>query len=193
MANCNLKIILLSLIFAGACSVDKNTPPIHDMNFSRLTPILIKVDKIEIINTSKYKKNNDITMRLPFHPILAVEKWVDRRLKPVGGVGSEILLLRVKDLSVIENKLEGGKSIKDFFTEQSHKYVFNIEVRMEILGAGSVKSFTNVNVIRHLTLSEGLSVNERDIRLHQGTKNLMDDFEREIFINLSKYFQLWLG
>ena len=122
MTGFNVKALILILICLGACTGGQNTQPIGEITFSHLAPIMIKVEEIQIINRSQHKRSNDITMRLPVHPILVLEKWADQRLKPVGNVGKDVLFLIVQDMNVGESVLKESFSLVDFFTEQPVSY-----------------------------------------------------------------------
>ena len=178
----------------SACAGFVSNPVVYEPKFSKFEPIKLKVVKVEIIDKSKFVGNKNIAMRLPVPPILAIEKWVQMRLKPMGRKVDDIIRITINDSSVIETNLQQDTSIKGLLTnQQSYRYEFFLNIAVEVIDLkGFTKASSEVQVTRYVTTSDSLTLNERNIAWIRATKSLINDFDKKVIFQINKYFNQWI-
>nr|ADI23450.1 hypothetical protein [uncultured nuHF1 cluster bacterium HF0770_35I22] len=184
----------MPLIFVGACEVTTKSSESYEFDFSGFGLINLKVSQLRVENRSLQGTANDVAMRLALPPLVALEKWVDQRLKATGSSDNTIISIIVHDSKVIEQSLDQGDSIRSaFINQQSHRYSFVLKVSVEAIDKrGKTLAVSSVKVERSTTTAEGMTLTERNHRLHNMTKKLFLDFDRQMQGNLAKYFLTWL-
>ena len=187
------RFIIVSAALSG-CAMEVDSFSQFQLTFFNLPSVKLKVNQINSQTALVEIAKNDIGVRLPLYPVKVLEQWAKHRLKPVGSKNREVLRFIIKEASVIETSLKPDYSIKGIFRGQnSHKYVFAFEAVIQIIGrSGNILASSSAKVTRSITIPEGLSLSERELLLLNVIDKLMSQFDQEMLINISKFFEKWL-
>ena len=190
----NIFYFLIISFTLSSCAMKVDSFSQLRLAFFDLPSVKLKINQINSHSLSVKTAKNDIGVRLPLHPVKVLEQWVKRRLKPVGSNSREVVQFLVKEASVIETSLKPDYSIKGIFREQnSHKYVFTFEATALIIGrSGDILASSSAKVTRLITVSEGMSLSEKELLFFKVTDRLMSEFDQEMLFNISKFFKKWL-
>jgi hypothetical protein len=188
-------VTFISFLAINGCSTPAPNQILPRLTYSHMAPLNFAVETVKIDN--RYKAPNDpayIENWFPTSPASAIRTWAIERLKPVGNVGSGTLLVVINQASVRKYDLKLDTSIKGTFTkQQSNRYDVNIDVTIELIDSNGKKvGFSAAQVTRSTTTREDISLNDRDRRWFEITEKIMEDFNREIEINISQYLAAWL-
>lgn len=178
----------ICLLVLAACQPPVLPPPIPDLTFSHLEPINLDVGRIEIVE--KYVpplKAPNVEHDFPTSPATAMRQWAKDRLRAVGEIGTARLV--IKDASAIETKLETKGGLRGALTkDQSERYDVMLDVDLEIRGEnGSAVAFANAVVTRSTTVSEGISLSERERVFHDLTESLMEEVNSKLEKNIQQF------
>ena len=187
-------LVIIFVIFLGACTLAPKNSVDYDLNFAPQTPIKLKVGQVIVENRSKTHLKNDITMRLPIPLISAFEVWIGKRLRAVGASKNIKIRVIIHQSSVLETKLKTDESIRGAFTDQqAYRYLFVINASFLVIdNVGRTLAESNVKASESVTTSEGLTLLERDTALHNTLKKLLSNFDSQMRKSFATYFLKWL-
>lgn len=182
----------LAVVLLGACAQTPLPPQSHpELTFSHLKPIALNVATIEISDETRQPslsdKENEISYRFPTSPKKAMQNWVRDRLVATGTTGSAVVIL--ESAYAVEEKLQIKDGISGVFTtDQSEKYTTDVKARIEIRDENfRVKSTASGQAHRSSTVSEDISLYDRESSWVMLVEKMMDDFDKVMVENMSKY------
>jgi hypothetical protein len=151
-----------------------------DVTWRHLDPIVFAAGPIEKNAVWSNTAEGSIQSSLPFNLGRMAMNWPDDRIQTAGT--SDILRYSVTEASVTSNALKTTKGIKGVFTDdQSEKIDLKIAATLEILDVnGMQKGAVSAMAERSRTLSESMSVSEREQAIYDETTAILMDLDREL-------------
>jgi len=181
--------LILALLALGGCYDAAQPAKPAPISFRQFQPIYLNVGSIEMVEEYRspgVAPNVEHDMHLT--PADAMQIWTKQRLKATGGTRRMQVVL--KDASVMQKDLPTKKGITGVFTvEPDKQYDARLEVELRIYGDAAL-SEASVNVIatRMLTMSENLSLAERQQKYRGLLNDLMANMNAELEKNIAQYF-----
>lgn len=185
-------LIVCTLAIAG-CETQVGQREFPEQTFQHLPPISLDVAEIDIVHLFEPPlKAPHIEHEMPVPPHIAVERWVVDRLRASGTSGRAVITIR--DASVIEAPLKAIGGIKGTFTtEQSERYDAKVEVEIEATGGKGLRAANAIATsIRNRTVSENISLRQRQTIWYELTEKLMRDFDRTFEAQIRKHLTAFL-
>lgn len=181
-------VLGIALLVLAACQAPVLPPPLPALTYSHLEPINLDVGRIEIVE--KYVpplKAPNVEHDFPTSPATAMRQWGKDRLRAVGEIRTARLV--IKDASAIETELETKGGLRGILTkDQSERYDVKLDVDLEIRGEdGIAVAFANAVVTRSTTVTEGLSLSERERVYHELTEGLMEEINSKLEKNIRQF------
>lgn len=151
-----------------------------DVTWRHLDPIVFAAGPIEKVAAWSDNEDGSIQSSLPFNLGRMVMNWPDDRIQTAGT--NDMLRYSVTEASVTSNTLKTTKGIKGVFTDdQSDKIDLKVAAKLELLDPnGMQKGEVTAMAERSRTLSESMSVAEREQAVYDATTALLMDLDREM-------------
>ncbi|AUG51313.1 hypothetical protein [Thalassospira marina] len=168
----------MAMMVAACTSAPVQTYP--DVTWRHLSPIEFSAGPVEKVAAYGVPAANDLQPDLPFDLGRMAMNWPDDRLETAGT--NDILRYSVTDASITTASLETKGGIKGMFTDdQSQKVDLKVGAKLELLTEdGTQKGEVAAVVERSRTLSESMSVAEREKAIYDETAALLMDLDREL-------------
>ena len=186
-------VLGIALLVLAACQAPALPPPLPELTYGHLEPINLDVGRIEIVEQYVPPlKAPNVEHTFPTPPATAMRQWAKDRLRAVGEIRTARLV--IKNASAIETKLEITGGLRGAFTkDQSERYDVTLDVVLEVRGEDGVAvAFANAVVTRSKTVTEGLSLSERERVFHRMTESLMDEVNSELEKNIRQFLVQYL-
>ena len=176
------------LLVLAACQAPASPPPLEALTFSHLDPINLNVARIEI--DERYVpplKSPNVEHIFTTSPAKAMRQWAKDRLRLVGDAG--VVRLVIRDASAVETKLEVRKGLRGAVTrDQSERYDVELDVVLEILDDGGRQlAFANAEATRGQTVSEDISIYDREAAFLELVRLLIEDVNVQLEKNISQF------
>ena len=176
------------LLVLAACQAPAIPPPLEALTFSHLDPINLDVAKLEI--DERYVpplKAPNVEHIFTTSPAKAMRQWAKDRLRPVGDSG--MVLLVIRNASAIETKLDLQKGIRGALTrDQSERYDVELDVILQVFDdSGRQLAFANAEAMRGKTVSEDISIYDREAAFLELVRLLIEDVNAQLDKNISQY------
>lgn len=167
----------LALMAACTTAPVANYP---DVTWRHLAPIMFSAGPVEKIAAWSDGEEGSIASDLPFSLGKMAMNWPDDRLQTAGT--SDMLRYSVTEASITSNALKTTKGIKGVFTDdQSDKIELKVAAKLELMDANGIqKGEVQAMASRSRTLSESMSVSEREQAIYEATAALLMDLDREL-------------
>ncbi|WP_169567124.1 hypothetical protein [Sneathiella limimaris] len=180
---------MVALALAG-CAETPNEPNYPEITFQHKPTLNLNVGEIRFVSEFKSPlRPPNVEHELPVGIERSVRRWVNDRLKAVGGSGA-YAVFTLKDASVVETPLEKKSGISGFFTnDQSEKYDFRVAGELQIVTINGGRALAIAEATQSTTVPEDATLNERDQVFFQKTELLMREFD----VQLEKNIQAFLG
>jgi hypothetical protein len=151
-----------------------------DVTWRHLDPIVFAAGPVEKLAAWTNNEDGSIQSSLPFNLGRMAMNWPDDRIQTAGT--SDMLRYSVTEASITSNVLKTTKGIKGVFTDdQSDKIDLKVAAKLELLDANGVqKGEVSAMAERTRTLSESMSVAEREQAVYDATTALLMDLDREL-------------
>ena len=189
-----LMTALAFMVMLSACETQPVTHALTPISFAGKPPISLDVGQLEIVpEYQSPAKRPNIEQLMPVSPEAATVKWAQERLRPVGRTGSARVV--IKDAHVVEVSLKTDKSISGLFKdEQAERYDAVLDVAVQIQDE---RHLTIADVLaratRSRTVSEGVTLNEREKVLHEITEGLIRDIDSQMEGLIHSYLSRWVA
>jgi hypothetical protein len=151
-----------------------------DVTWRHLDPIVFAAGPIEKVAAWSNVSDGSIASDLPFNLGQMAMNWPDDRIQTAGT--SDLLRYSVTEASATSNALKTTKGIKGVFTDdQADKVDLKVAAKLELLDVnGTPKAEVTAMAARSRTLSESMSVSEREQAVYDETTSLLMDLDREL-------------
>jgi len=151
-----------------------------DVTWRHLDPIVFAAGPIEKVAAWSNTEDGSIQSSLPFNLGRMAMNWPDDRIQTAGT--NDMLRYSVTEASITSNALKTTKGIKGVFTDdQSDKIDLKVAAKLELLDPnGMQKGEVTAMAERSRTLSESMSVAEREQAVYDATTALLMDLDREM-------------
>lgn len=182
-----------ALLLAG-CAMTPPAQILPELTYVHLRPINLAVWTLEIVSDySPTMASPNVEQRMPTSPDKALRRWATDRLVIAGG--ADYARLTILDASVVEKRLQTESGLKGMFiNQQSERYQANLEVKLEIFGAGGApRGFATAEATRSITIAEDASLNQRKQVWFNLIEALMNDFNKEFENNIREYLAKWVS
>ena len=194
MRHLHLVVAVLATLAVTACQNTK--PPMQtlpEISFANLRPFNLDVGQLEIV--SEYVppgRSPNIEHLMPVSPEAGAQRWAQDRLKPMGRVGYARVVIR--DAKVIEVPLAIDKGLTGAFKkEQEMRYDATLDVAVQILDARHmVVGETVARSSRSRTVTEGITLNERDRVLYDISESLAKDIDEQMSQLIRNFLGRWV-
>jgi hypothetical protein len=169
---------LLGVLLLTACVDTPPGPALPDLDFARVAPVALDVEKIEV--TDAYAQpmkppNVEHLFRVP--PDVAVKRLLEKALVASGA--SHTLRVTIDNAAVLDQELPVTEGVMGTFRrEPSDIYKATVSLRFELVDPAApdiVIGHAEIVARRNVTLLRGDSPAERDRAAFNLTKALMDD------------------
>ena len=187
------RVLGIALLVLAACEAPVLPAPLPALSYSHLGPINLDVGRIEIVGQYVPPlKAPNVDHEFPTPPATAMRQWAKDRLRAVGEIRTARLV--IKNASAIETKLKTRGGLRGAFTkDQSERYDVTLDVVLEVRSeGGSAVAFANAVVTRSRTVTEGLSLSERERVFYGMTESLMDEVNSELEKNIRQFLVQYL-
>lgn len=187
----------LAVIDLGGCSTPPPQTRFPDLTYTHQPKLRLDVARIDIVSEYKspYAPPN-IEQDMPVVPEQAMRRWAADRLVATGTPGHSAQFV-ITDAKVIDTKLPKTPGLQGVFTtDQSDRYDASFAARLTIRADGGYYGTgeASAQATRARTVSEGLSVNQRNtvwFELVEATMNAFNtEFETQIRNNLARFLVL---
>lgn len=168
-------------MIVAACAQPLPPAPKLELTFSHLDPIGLDVGSIEIVeNYVPPLRSPNIEHLMPVPPAQAARRWAEDRLRARGTERRAQFVIDTAE--VVEAKLPVERGLRGAVTvDQSERYDATIGVTLEVRDdRGFRLAFATAKAVRSETVSENLTLRERDLLLFKLVENLMADLNREL-------------
>lgn len=185
-------LISLSAAALAACTTPPPSPRFPQLTFSHLRPFRLDAQTLDIVDGFRATSRADVASGMPVPPAVAARQWANDRLVPTGNSGS--IVFTITEASVIETKLERTKGVRGVVTnDQSERYDGKLAAKISIRNTARQRSGeVSAEATRSRTVSENISLNERDRIWFEISEALINDLNVELEKAINQFFQPFL-
>jgi len=185
--------LIVVLGAAAGCETTVTRPVFEDLSFAHQPPLAFNLASVEVVQAYRppFRAPN-VEHDFPTPPAIAVQRWVEDRVKAEGASGA--FRVTIRTASAVTTRLATNTDLEGLITtEQSERLDVKLDVLFVILEDGLPSgTFASVTVTRSRTLDEAINLNERDKIYFDITNELMNDFNATAEQNIRKYFARYL-
>jgi hypothetical protein len=182
----------VAFLVAG-CATEVEKPGSPRISFAHLQPISLNVARIEVENryVSPATRPN-VEHEFPVSPAAVASNWGRDRLRAVGQTGTARVIVR--RASVIEVPLKRSTGVKGAFTrDQSERYDAIIDMKVELRdGNGNVRVTAESTAKRSQSVSENVSLNDREKVWFTLTESMMADLNTALENQIRIHMKEWI-
>lgn len=188
-----LAAVFAVAVFLAGCANEVQRPGFPQISFAHLQPISLNVARIDVENryVSPATRPN-VEHEFPVSPAAAASNWGRDRLRAVGNSGTARVIVR--RASVVEVPLKRSSGLKGAFTrDQSERYDAIIDMVVEVRDAqGNVRVTAESTAKRSRSVSENISLNEREKVWFSMTESMMADLNTALENQIRIHMKDWL-
>lgn len=181
------------LCLLAACETSVPPKQFAELRYTHLPKIPLAVSRVVVVEYYQSSKEKPyVEAEFPLLPARAAIQWLKDRLSPVGGPG--FARATVMNGSVVETSLQRSRGIRGAFTkDQSERYDGTLLVKIEILDDfGGQQGFVSSEVKRSTTVSEDVSLADREQTWFRMTEEMIKDLDSSLEEQVRKHFKNWL-
>lgn len=192
----NFKKWFITFVLVGllaACETTVTPKQFSDLRYTHLPTISLAVARIEVVNQYQSStKKPHVEAEFPVLPAIVASNWLRDRLSAVGG--SDVVRATVTKASVVEVPLKRSSGIRGAFTkDQSERYDATLALKIDILDfRGNFLGTVSSQAKRSQTVSEDLSLAERERIWFRMTEVMMNDLNKSLEKQIRQHFVRWL-
>jgi hypothetical protein len=166
-------------------------PTYPDITWRHLPTIPFAAGPVEKVAAYSAPAKGDLQPDLPFNMGKMAMNWPDDRIETAGT--ADTLRYTVTKASITQHDLKTTDGFKGMFTDdQSEQVDLQLEAKLEVIAPdGRQKAEIVVSAQRSRTLSESMSVTEREQAIYKAMSQLLMDYDHEletqIKTHMSKY------
>jgi len=181
---------MVAILVLTACESAPPRPNFSDIHVSGEAPIRLAVGGVDIRNDYKASfQPPHVEHLFPIPPAHAMENWAHDRLVAAGGNARAVFI--IADASVVETELKKKEEgITGAFTkEPAQRYDATVAATLNLIDErGTPVRTVTVKAFRSQTVLEGVTPNDREQAWYDMTKELMNDFDRQMSAEISAHF-----
>lgn len=185
-------LIAVVFLLAG-CATEVQKPGFPQISFAHLQPISLNVARIEMENRyiSPATRPN-VEHEFPVSPAAVASNWGRDRLRAVGASG--VARVIVRRASVVEVPLKRTTGVTGAFTrDQSERYEAVIDMMVELRNAtGNVRVTVESTAKRSRSVSENISLNDREKIWFEMTESMMADLNTALENQVRIHMKEWI-
>lgn len=185
-------LIAVVFLLAG-CATEVQKPGFSQISFAHLQPINLNVARIEMENRyiSPATRPN-VEHEFPVSPAAVASNWGRDRLRAVGASG--VARVIVRRASVVEVPLKRTTGVTGAFTrDQSERYEAVIDMMVELRDAtGNVRVTVESTAKRSRSVSENISLNDREKIWFEMTESMMADLNTALENQVRIHMKEWI-
>ena len=185
-------LIAVVFLLAG-CATEVQKSGFPQISFAHLQPISLNVARIEMKNRyiSPATRPN-VEHEFPVSPAAVASNWGRDRLRAVGASG--VARVIVRRASVIEVPLKRTTGVTGAFTrDQSERYEAVIDMMVELRDAtGNVRVTAESTAKRSRSVSENISLNDREKIWFEMTESMMADLNTALENQVRIHMKEWI-
>ena len=185
-------LIAVVFLLAG-CATEVQKPGFSQISFAHLQPINLNVARIEMENRyiSPATRPN-VEHEFPVSPAAVASNWGRDRLRAVGASG--VARVIVRRASVVEVPLKRTTGVTGAFTrDQSERYEAVIDMMVELRDAtGNVRVTVESTAKRSRSVSENISLNDREKIWFEMTESMMTDLNTALENQVRIHMKEWI-
>ena len=185
-------LAFVAIVVAG-CAAEVQKPGFPQISFAHLQPISLNVARVEVENryVSPAARPN-VEHEFPVSPAAVAMNWGRDRLRAAGASG--VARVVVRRASVVEVPLKRSEGVKGLFTrDQSERYDAVIDMMAEIRDeAGNVRVTVESTAKRSRTVSENISLIEREKVWFEMTEAMMSDLNMVLENQMRIHMKAWI-
>lgn len=182
----------LSWAAAGLASLAACAAPVDPpatIGFADRPPLVLDVVAIET-EDRRPPAENGVDRLFPQPPAEVVRAWVRDRLRASGSGGT--LRVTLRTARVTETPVEPAGGVRALFSPE-RRYEAVVDLSLEIADAsGARRSRVTTTLRRARTVSDNVSVNEREAIWHEMARALGETLDRTLETEIRKEFGSWL-
>ncbi len=159
-----------------------------ELTYVHLPQIRLDVAMVDVIDSYRAPGTApNVEHLFPTPPAKAMERWAYDRLVAAGTNGSAVFTILRGD--VVEVPLERTTGIKGVFTkDQSYRYDATLQVRLEAENtSGLRRGSITASAAHSRSVTEDITLNERERIWFEMTERLMQDIGAEIERQIDRY------
>ena len=187
-----VRLIAVVFLLAG-CATEVQKPGFSKISFAHLQPISLNVTRIEMENRyiSPATRPN-VEHEFPVSPAAVASNWGRDRLRAVGVSG--VARVIVRRASVVEMPLKRTTGVTGAFTrDQSERYEAVIDMMVELRDAtGNVRVTAESTAKRSRSVSENISLNDREKIWFEMTESMMADLNTALENQIRIHMKEWI-
>jgi len=188
-----LASILAVVFLLTGCATEVQKPGFSQISFAHLQPISLNVARIEVENryVSPATRPN-VEHEFPVSPAAVASNWGRDRLRAVGQSG--VARVVVRRASVVEVPLKRTTGVTGAFTrDQSERYDAIIDMMVELRdAAGNVRVTAESTAKRSRSVSENVSLIEREKTWFEMTETMMSDLNTALENQVRIHMKEWI-
>lgn len=185
-------LIAVVFLLAG-CATEVQKSGFPQISFAHLQPISLNVARIEMENRyfSPATRPN-VEHEFPVSPAALASNWGRDRLRAVGASG--VARVIVRRASVVEVPLKRTTGVTGAFTrDQSERYEAVIDMMVELRDAtGNVRVTVESTAKRSRSVSENISLNDREKIWFEMTESMMADLNTALENQVRIHMKEWI-
>jgi hypothetical protein len=180
------RLVAPSIVFLAlaACASSPPPPPkFGDIRFTGEPPITLDVARIEVVNDFQPSfRAPSVEHEFAIPPQRALENLVRDRFRADGGGSDRQARISIDDASVREVNLPLAGGVEGAFTrQQAQRYDGHVAVRVEIVDMnGFVERTVSAEASVSRSITEGVTLNERDQLWYEISETLAHNIDREL-------------
>ena len=185
--------LFAAVFLLAGCATEVQKPGFSQISFAHLQPISLNVARIEVENryVSPATRPN-VEHEFPVSPAAVASNWGRDRLRAVGRSG--VARVIVRRASVVEVPLKRTTGVTGAFTrDQSERYDAIIDMMVELRDAnGTVRVTAESAAKRTRSVSENISLNEREKIWFEMTETMMGDLNTALENQIRIHMKEWI-
>ena len=184
--------ISLAIGLLAACAQAPPPDPLPEMTFAQLGKIKLNVASVQIVESYiPPLRGPNIEQLFPVSPSQAARRWSEDRLTALGTEGQAQFV--IDTASVVETVLPIEKGLRGAVTvDQALRYDATLVVTLEIRNdRGFRLAFATARAERSLTVSEDLTLNERNAIQFRLVEDLMTDLNRALETKVAEFLSAY--
>ena len=187
--------IALALLLAGlttSCMSAQDAGKSQaSMSYEDVVPLPLSLADVQVINNYKPSANPyDVSSQFPTPPDMALKRYAERRLQPVGG--SDFLRFVIEDARVhVKPVPSEGEIMRWLGVGEGKRYELLADLRIYTVSeTGAESAHALMRFQKALTIPDRLSIAEREAEQIKFLKGLLEDIDKAVEAHLQDKMML---